>query len=228
MAKKKLTSQQRKVRKRASYIRSEYYKNIDAIAYLRGFIKVEAIKIPKNITKKSLEKVRKIYKESKRKIKELAGGGYLNEQTGEYFSKLPTKEEMYKEARKDQPWRTSRAKPMPAPPTFNPDLESINDLIDKIQSLNPRDDKISADKESKLTDAKQRMIMNIRNSMQKIGISETATLLAENAFMQRIANLEEKYAYQMVEEIDGGYNTSTDEGLIGLFNESVSEALDNV
>ena len=37
MAKKKLTSKQRKARKRAAYIRAEYYKNYDALDYLRSF-----------------------------------------------------------------------------------------------------------------------------------------------------------------------------------------------
>ena len=34
MAKKKLTARQRKARKRAAYIRAEYYKNFDALEYL--------------------------------------------------------------------------------------------------------------------------------------------------------------------------------------------------
>ena len=44
MARRKLTATQRKARKRAAYIRSEYYKNFDAIDYLRDFAKVKNIK----------------------------------------------------------------------------------------------------------------------------------------------------------------------------------------
>ena len=71
MAKKKLTSKQRKARKRAAYIRAEYYKNYDALDYLRIFAKVKDVKIPSKITKKSLESIRKIYKQAKAEAKKV-------------------------------------------------------------------------------------------------------------------------------------------------------------
>ena len=89
---RKLSSKQRKAHKRASYIRSEYYKNFDALDYLRNFGKVKDIKIPNKITKASLKAIRKAYKEAKANLPK-TDGFYVDYSTGEILTKLPTKEE---------------------------------------------------------------------------------------------------------------------------------------
>ena len=58
---KKLTARQRKARKRASYYKSEYRKNVQAIQFLQRFgVDMPILKEPKKITKTSLKTIRKI------------------------------------------------------------------------------------------------------------------------------------------------------------------------
>lgn len=235
MAKKKLTARQRKARKRAAYIRAEYYKNFDALEYLRNFTKVKDIKIPNKITKKSLESIRRIYKETKANVATL-DGYYVDVSTGEIMTKLPTKAEMVKEVRNErtQQYRQYRAEPEEAPPTFDPDAEYIEELKRKIQDLNTAREQIAtlqplrdSDKTEKnytknvvpkFESAQQRLIDAIDSAIAEYGISDVAWSLASNSFIQRIANLEEKYTHEIVESID--------DDIIPLIEESVSVALE--
>lgn len=224
MAKRKLTAKQRKARKRASYIRSEYYKNFDALQYLKDFAKVKDIKIPNKITKRSLEAIRKKYKEVRSSIQQLTGGGYMNPETGEYLEKLPTKKEMVKEVRREQPYREDRAQGTEAPAEFNPDLQYLEELRSKIYSLTPLRDSDKTDKNyqknvvPKFEEARNRIIGAIDYAIAKAGAEEIAQLLAGNNFIQRIANLEEKYTHEIVESID--------DDLVPLIEASVDEALE--
>ena len=226
MAKRKLTAKQRKARKRASYIRSEYYKNFDALQYLKDFAKVKDIKIPNKITKRSLEAIRKIYKEVRSSIQQLAGGGYMNPETGEYLEKLPTKKEMVQEVRREQPYREDRAQGAEAPEGFNPDLQYLEELRSKLYSLTPLRDSDKTDRNyqknvlPKFEEARNRILGAIDYAVVKAGAEGVAAILAGNNFIQRIGNLEEKYTHEIIESID--------DDLVPLIEASVDEALENI
>lgn len=235
MAKKKLTKAQRKARAHSRYVKAEYYKNFDALSYLKDFTKVPDIRIPNKITSKSLTKIRKLYAEIKRQIKQL-DGGYLNYSTGELLDALPTKAEMIKEVRTEQPYRQFRAEPEEAPSDFDPDERYLEDLRKKvnalyseramINSLSPvRDsDKTETNYNKnvlpKFTQAQQRLLNTIDYAIQKLGVNGAAMELATSDFMQRIENLEEKYTHEIVESID--------DDLIPFITASVDAALDNM
>lgn len=214
---KKLTARQRKARKHAAYIKAEYYKNIDAIRYLERFGVTKDIKIPKKITKKSLESIRRIYKEVRSNVKEYDLFGYVDLTTGEIFKKLPTKAEMVKEYRSDEQ------------AAFNPDQQYIDELKERIETLTPLRDSTKTRRNyeknvvPKLEKAKDDFGNAIDEAISRYGLSIVANSLAQNKYMQRVANLEEKYAYQVIGEITDG-----DESLISLISTSAEEALDSV
>lgn len=215
---KKLTARQRKARKRAAYIKAEYYKNIDAIRYLERFGVTKDIKIPKKITKKSLEAIRRIYKEVRSNVKQYDMFGYVDLTTGEIFKKLPTKAEMVKEYRTEQ-----------VPVAFNPDQQYIDELKEKIETLTPLRDSTKTRRNyeknvvPKLEKAKDDFGNAIDEAISHYGLSIVANSLAKNKYMQRVANLEEKYAYQVIGEITEG-----DDSLINLISTSAEDALDTV
>lgn len=214
---KKLTSAQRKARKKASYVKSEYKKNVEAIRFLQRFgVDIPIIKEVKRITKASLAKVRKIYQQTKRKISSYEGG-YVDVTTGEAFEKLPTKEEAAQILKTEQSEGYT---------PFNPDEQYIQELKDKILMLTPLRDSDKSEKNyqknvvPKQEEVKANFLQAIDNAIAKYGTEKVAQTLSKNQYMQRIANLEEKYTYEIVEEVTDG-----DSGLLVLMDASVDEAL---
>lgn len=217
MAKRKLTAKQRKARKRASYYKSEYKKNVEAIQFLQRFgIDMPIIKEPKKITKSSLSAVRKIYEQTKRKIDKY-DNDYVNITTGEIYTKLPTKAEAVKivKEEKEQGY-------IP----FDPYGQYIEDLKAKIEMLNPLRDSDKTEKNyqknvvPKQENIKKNFLQAIDEAIAKYGQEQVAETLAKNQYMQKIGNLDEKYTYQIVEDMTDG-----DDGLLVLMDASVDAAL---
>lgn len=214
---KKMTSRQRQARKRASYYRAEYKKNVEAIKYMwRHFYGIgnPIIIMPQKITKTSLKSIRKVYKETR------AGLGkyeytYADVFTGESLSKLPTKEEAAKAYREEKQISG-----------FNPDEQFIDEIKDKINMLTPLRDSNKTERNyqknvvPKLAKTKANFIQAIDDAIAKYGTEQVAQTLARNQYMQRIGNLEEKYTYEIVEDVTDG-----DDGLIVLMDASVDKAL---
>lgn len=214
---KKLTSRQRQARKRASYYRSEYKKNVEALRFLQRFgIDMPIIKTPQKITKTSLKNIRKLYKQTRSKVTKYEGI-YLDVTTGEIFEKLPSKEQAIKTYREEQRQGLS---------TFNPDEQYIQELKDKINALTPLRDSDKTERNyqknvvPKQQQVKANFIQAIDDAIAKYGTDRVAETLSRNQYMQRIGNLEEKYTYEIIEDITDG-----DEGLMVLMDASVDEAL---
>ena len=217
MAKRKLTAKQRKARKRASYYKSEYKKNVEAIQFLQRFgIDMPIIKEPKKITKASLSTVRKIYEQTKRKIDKY-DNEYVDITTGEVYTKLPTKAEAVKiiKEEKEQGYTP-----------FDPYEQYIEDLKTKIEMLSPLRDSDKTEKNyqknvvPKQENIKKNFLQAIDEAIAKYGQEKVAETLAQNQYMQKIGNLEEKYTYQIVEDMTDG-----DDGLLVLMDASVDAAL---
>lgn len=217
MAKRKLTAKQRKARKRASYYKSEYKKNVEAIQFLQRFgIDMPIIKEPKKITKSSLSAVRKIYEQTKRKIDKY-DNDYVDITTGEVYAKLPTKAEAVKivKEEKEQGY-------IP----FDPYEQYLEDLKTKIEMLSPLRDSDKTEKNyqknvvPKQENIKKNFLQAIDEAIAKYGQEQVAETLAKNQYMQKIGNLEEKYTYQIVEDMTDG-----DDGLLVLMDASVDAAL---
>ena len=214
MAKRNQTAAQRKAKQRAAYYRREYYKNFDALAYLESAVKIKKIKIPSKITKKSVEAIRKVYNKVRKEAKALGW-------------ELPTKQEMAQTIREEptQAYRQYRAEPE-EPTEFDPDLQYLEELRDKLNSFMPKRDPTKTDTNfqknvlPKFEEARLRIIGSLDYAIAKAGASEIAAILAGNNFIQRIANLEEKYAHEIIESID--------DDLIPLIESSVNEALDSI
>ena len=215
---KKLTARQRAAHKRASYIKAEYYKNVDAIRYLERFGVTKNIKIPNKITKKSLTAIRRIYKETRANVKTYEGtSDYVDITTGEVFTKLPTKAQAVKEYRQEQKQQAEQ---------FNPDEQFIGELKDKIMMLKPLRDSDKTDYNynknviPKQEKVKQDFVNAIDNAIKQYGLDIVAQALANNDFMQRVGSMEEKYTYEIIEDITDG-----DDGLISLMDASAEAAL---
>lgn len=236
--KKKLTERQKKARKHAYYVRSEYYKNIDAIDYLRDYVKIAPIKLSNKPTMRQLHIVQEIYKKAKAEIDKL-GDYFVNLTTGEITESLPTKKQMVQEVRSErtQEYRQNRAEPEEAPSTFDPDMQYIQDLKDRINQTRALAETLTNRRDASKTEAnyekhalqpfleaKQRLLSKIDYAIAKLGVVEAASILADDYFMQRIANLDEKYAYEIVGEIDGD---NGGDGLLGLLDSSISTALNS-
>ena len=237
MAKKKLTSKQRKAHKRASYVRSEYFKTYDALDYLRDFTKIKDIKIPSKITMKSLKAIRKIYKEAKASITKYEGE-YVNRTTGEIFEKIPTKKEMVKAVRSEptQQYRQYRAEPQEAPTSFDPDMQYLTDLKYEIEQLNTSRQEIQSltplrdsaktqenyDKNvaPRFEKAQTKLLDAIDEAIANFGAQRVAHILANNTFVERIENLKQKYTYEIEEAIESS--------ILPLIEESVNTALEDL
>lgn len=214
---KKLSAKQRKINKKRSYVRREYYRNIDAIKFLEKFGAPSVqIKIPTRITKASLKAVQKIYRETKKKIKKYAGD-IVDYDTGIVYDKIPTKAELaklYKESQSEDAY------------VYNPDLEYIEDIKDKVRQLQPLRDSDKTDRNynknvvPKQQQIKDNFMQAIDDAIAKYGESIVAKSLAQNTFMQRIENLEEKYTYEIIEDMTEG-----DDALLKLIDANVSDAL---
>ena len=214
---KKLTSRQRQARKRASYYRTEYKKNVEALRFLQRFgIDMPIIKTPQKITKTSLKNIRKLYKQTRSKITKYENV-YVDVTTGEIFEKLPSKEQAVKTYREEQQQGLT---------TFNPDEQYIQELKDKINALTPLRDSDKTERNyqknvvPKQQQVKANFIQAIDDAIAKYGTDRVAETLSRNQYMQRIGNLEEKYTYEIIEDITDG-----DEGLMVLMDASVDEAL---
>ena len=220
MAKRKLSAAQRKARKHAAYIRSEYYKNFDALQYLKDFTKIKDVKIPNKITKRSLESIRRIYKEARKAIQKV-DGYFLDKTTGELKEKLPTKEEMVKEVRQEptQQYRQNRAEPK-EDTTFDPDMQYIDSVRDAIDAMIPRDaeDPKKASTVRKFEEARLRLYGTLDFALQKTDVSSLAQALASNDYVQRVMGVDNQYAYEIEEAIDND--------LIPLLEASMNNALD--
>lgn len=216
MARKKLSAKERRQReaqKRAAYIRAEYYKNVDALDYLRSFGKVPTIKTPNKITKASLKAIRKIYKEVRRSIPKTDGYYIDIDSEGvRLLSKLPTKEEMAREVAEEptQQYRKDRRK-LPktqAKKAPDSDLQYIDDLKQTIMRIEGRAEPRKSMKSFKenvvplLEEAKTRWIQKIDNAVLKFGAQTVAKTLAENDYMQRIAEMDLRYAFEIIESLD--------------------------
>lgn len=210
---RKLSSKQRKARKRASYIRSEYYKNFDALDYLRNFGKVKDIQIPNKITKASLKAIRKVYKEAKASI-EKENSLYINVSTAEEFTKLPTKVEMAKATREayGQEYRKYRAEPEEAPAGFDPNQQYIDELKEKIRAVEYAEETVGYNRKKKETfdartlpkfeKAKDDWENMIDLAVEKFGVERAAQAFAQSPHMQKIDDLSKKYAYEIIDEIN--------------------------
>lgn len=217
MAKRKLTAKQKKARKRASYYKSEYKKNVEAIQFLQRFgIDMPIIKEPKKITKSSLNAVRKIYEQTKRKIDKY-DNDYVDITTGEVYAKLPTKAEAVKIVKEEKEQGYT---------PFDPYEQYIEDLKTKIEMLSPLRDSDKTEKNyqknvvPKQENIKKNFMQAIDEAIAKYGQEQVAETLAKNQYMQKIGNLDEKYTYQIVEDMTDG-----DEGLLVLMDASVDAAL---
>lgn len=215
---KKLTARQRAAHKRASYIKAEYYKNVDAIRYLERFGVTKNIKIPNKITKKSLTAIRRIYKETRANVKTYGGtSDYVDITTGEVFTKLPTKAQAVKEYRQEQKQQAEQ---------FNPDEQFIGELKDKILMLKPLRDSDKTDYNynknviPKQEKVKQDFVNAIDNAIKQYGLGIVAQVLANDDYMQRVGSMEDKYTYEIIEDITDG-----DDGLISLMDASAEAAL---
>lgn len=228
MAKKKLTATQLKANRRKAYTQSEYYKTLDAIDYLRDFMKIKDIKIPKKITRNSLKSAQKTYRQARQQLqRELkTQGTIMNKMTGEVVSKLQTKKEIIKEIRQQEPYRKSRATPKRAPKDFIPEHDFIMDIRHLLDVVKPKKDTVHSERyyEEKILpkylEAKNRLLGSIDYAIMKIGEEDTAAILASNQYIQRIQNLNEKYIKEILEDID--------DDLIPLIGASIGEALNGV
>lgn len=217
---KKLTSRQRAARKKAAYVKAEYYKNVDAIRYLERFGVTKDIKIPQKITKASLKSIRRIYKEMRAGIKPYEGtNDYVDLTTGEVLEKLPTKAQAVKTYRQEQKEQAE---------SFNPDEQYIEYLKDKIDTIQPKEDNSKTQRnydknvKPKLQKAEEDFKTAIDNAIANYGVEIVANALADNNYMRRIENLDGKYAYEIIEDI------SDDGDLTILMNESAQAALSTI
>lgn len=230
MAKKrKLSARQKAARKHKSYLRAEYYKNYDALEYLRNFMYVKDVLIPQEITEASVRYIRKIYKEARANLKQYNETGYVDIVYGKHMTKAPTLTEMARQARAKDPEKTWRKKrPKKSPPTpdgqpigepFNPDQEYIDDFKTRLRTITPKVDK-SKNREAKVTAAKDAWLDAIDNAIKKYGAQQVAQTLAQDNYIQRLENIPEQYAYEL---IDDAYDYA--EEMDELVNSSVTEAL---
>ena len=217
---KKLSARQIKARKTASYVRREYQRNVEAIKYLERFgVTMPKINTPKKITKTSLKAIRKLYKQTRSKLQPYYHGEYVNLETGEIITKLPTKKEAARQYREEQ-------QESYIPYTFNPDEQYIQDIKSKVNALTPLRDSDKSEKNyqknvvPKQQEIKATFIQAIDDAIAQYGVERVAQTLAQNQYVQKIGNLEEKYTYQIMEEIEDG-----DSELINLMDASVDEAL---
>ena len=210
-----VSPRQRKARKRASYYKSEYRKNVQAILYLQHFgVSTPSFKEPKKITKSSVKAIRKIYEETKRKIDRI-DGEFIDITTGEILTKLPTKQEAAKAYREEQAGNVV---------AFDPYDNYFTELKERIDSITPRrdSDKTEENYQRNVVPIQDKIKTNFKQAIDdaiaKYGEERIANRLAGNQYMQRIANLDEKYTYEIVEDISNG-------DLFTLFDASVSDAL---
>ena len=112
---------------------------------------------------------------------------------------------------------------------LDPNEQSIEELKDKIYELIPKAEPDKTDRNyqknvvPKLDMAKSDFLVAIDDAVAKYGTQRVAEALSKNRYMQRIGDMENKYAYQIVGEITDG-----DTGLIALLDASIDNALSDL
>lgn len=214
MATKKLTAKQAKARKKKRYIRYEYNLTIDALDYLNEFGANIKFKLTSNPTAASLKAIRKVYNKA---TKELKKQKWV----------LPTKREMAKQVREEQPYRKSRAKRKTeeAPTTFQPDTDYIEDLIQSISNLTGAERTKTTQRtedynKARLQEAKNRLFDKLSYARTKAGDTELAEQLAADDFIQHVDEMNVRYDYEIVDGID--------DTLIPLLESAMYNVLDNI
>lgn len=214
MARKKLTTRQAKARKKKQYVRYEYNLTIDALDYLNEFGANIKYKITTNPTAASLKAIRNIYNKA---TKELKKRQWV----------LPTKREMAKTVRNEQPYRKSRAKRKTeqAPITFQPDTDYIEDLIQAVSNLTGAERTKTTQRtedynKARLQEAKNRLFDKLTYVRTKAGDTELAEQLAADDFIQHVDEMNVRYDYEIVDGID--------DTLIPMLESAMYNVLDNM
>lgn len=214
MATKKLTAKQVKARKKKRYIRYEYNLTIDALDYLNEFGANIKFKITSNPTKASLKAIRNVYKKATKELKQQQWV-------------LPTKREMAKAVREEQPYRKSRAnrKTEEAPSSFQPDTDYIDDLIQAVSNLTGRDRTITTQRtedynKARLQEAKNRLFDKLAYARTKVGDTPLAEQLAADDYIQHVDEMNVRYDYEIVDGID--------DTLIPMLESAMYNVLDNI
>lgn len=197
MARKKLSAREKKARKRRVYVRYEYYLTIDALDYLGQMGAELKFKIASKPSIASLKKIRKYYNKVK---KDLTKKNWV----------IPTKREMAKQVREEQPYRRSRVAQKQyeeAPVTFQPDTDYIDELISKISQLDGKDrTKTTPHNEEynkqRLQEAKNRFFDQLSYARLKVGDVDLAQALAESDFISHVDEMQVKYDYEIVDGLD--------------------------
>jgi uncharacterized protein with PIN domain len=196
MAKKKLTARQVKARKKKQYVRYEYNLTIDALDYLNEFGADIKFKLTTNPTAASLKAIRNVYNKATKKLKER-------------HWVLPTKRQMAKQVREEQPYRKSRAKRKTeqAPVTFQPETDYIEDLIQSVSNLTGAERTKTTQRtedynKARLQEAKNRLFDKLSYARTKAGDTELAEALAADDFIQHVDEMNVRYDYEIVDGID--------------------------
>lgn len=197
MARKKLSAREKKAKKKREYVRYEYNLTIDALDYLQQMGAELKYKIVSKPTMRSLKAIRNLYNKVK---KELQKKNWV----------LPTKREMAKQVREEQPYRRSRGTAKQyeeAPDTFQPDTDYIEELISKVSQMQGKDrTQTTARNEeynkARLQDAKNRFFDKLAYARIKVGDVDLAQALASSAFIEHIDEMQVKYDYEIVDGLD--------------------------
>lgn len=214
MARKKLTAKQIKARKKKQYVRYEYNLTIDALDYLNEIGAHIKFNIKTNPTAASLKSIRNIYNKA---VKELRKQNWV----------LPTKKEMAKVVREEQPYRRSRAnrKTEQAPKSFQPDTDYIDDLIQTVSNLTGAERTKTTQRtedynKARLEEAKNRLFDKLAYARMKAGDTELAEQLAADDFIQHVDEMNVRYDYEIVDGID--------DTLIPMLESAMYNVLDNM
>lgn len=191
MARRKTARQKRATRKKAYYKR-EFLKNVAALAAMEDLgVKAPNIKIPKNITKASLKRIRKEYTKAKKKAKDKN-------------IKLPTKEELAKSVMEDplQEYKYKRSG------GFDPGMQYLESLISTLEMQMPQPRrKMSEDTYWKIYDesyapAVERAKQKIEAAALKVGAYELSQALASNEYMQKVEQIPLYYIDEAAAYVD--------------------------
>jgi hypothetical protein len=216
MARKKLTPAQRAASKQRQYVRSQYNLTIDALDYLNMMGANIKFKLVSKPTKASLNKIRRIYNQETKKLRQRNWS-------------LPTKKELARAAREEQPYRKSRAKrayESPTPTTeFHPETDYLQDLIEAVSNLESKMPSNATQRRKeydngKLQEAKNRLFDRLAFARQKTGDEVLADKLAQSEYVSRIESLSLKYSYEIVDAID--------DELIPALEQAMWDALDEI
>ena len=213
MARKKLTAKQIKARKKKQYVRYEYNLTIDALDYLNEVGAGIKFKITSNPTAASLKAIRKVYNKATKELRK------------QWV--LPTKKQMAKQVRDEQPYRKSRAKRKTeqAPATFQPDTDYIEDLMQAVSNLTGRERTKTTQRtedynKARLQEAKNRLFDKLSYARTKTGDTELAEALAADDFIQHVDEMNVRYDYEIVDGID--------DTLIPMLESAMYNVLDNM